>query len=179
MTRVVNFKLPSEAARSPWFPNLNIVHGTNGLSGLNNRTVILVDFFSFCCRGSSRGYRLRPFAAVLPSAAPGATALWNCVGRFDCRPQIVEGRIYRSKSPNVREMDPKKQKCAALPRETIRAFPLARRLRPPSDSPIMNLLESSEFSPIWGRNGFDGITGRKMRAEDHALAKNMETKVNC
>jgi len=41
----------------------------------------------------------------------------------------------------------------------------------------MNLLESSEFSPIWGRNGFDGITGRKMRAEDHGLAKNMELKL--
>ena len=27
---------------------------------------------------------------------------------------------------------------------------------------------------IRGRNGFDGITGRKMRAEDHALVKNME-----
>jgi hypothetical protein len=29
----------------------------------------------------------------------------------------------------------------------------------------------------WGRNGFDGITGREMRAEDHGLAKNMELKL--
>jgi len=35
-------------------------------------------------------------------------------------------------------------------------------------------------SPIFflgGRNGFDGITGRKMRAEDHGLAKKMELKL--
>ena len=29
----------------------------------------------------------------------------------------------------------------------------------------------------WGRNGFDGITGLKMRAEDHGLVKNMEIKL--
>ena len=29
----------------------------------------------------------------------------------------------------------------------------------------------------WGRNGFDGITGLKMRAEDHGLVKNMELKL--
>jgi hypothetical protein len=29
----------------------------------------------------------------------------------------------------------------------------------------------------WGRNGFDGIIGRKMRAEDHGLANNMELKL--
>jgi hypothetical protein len=29
----------------------------------------------------------------------------------------------------------------------------------------------------WGRNGFDGITGLKMRAEDHGLAKKMELKL--
>ena len=30
---------------------------------------------------------------------------------------------------------------------------------------------------IRGRNGFDGITGQKMRAEDHGLVKNMELKL--
>jgi hypothetical protein len=28
-----------------------------------------------------------------------------------------------------------------------------------------------------GRNGFDGITGLKMRAEDHGLVKKMELKL--
>ena len=38
-------------------------------------------------------------------------------------------------------------------------------------------LQNVSVLPSRGRNGFDGITGRKMRAEDHGLAKNMELKL--
>ena len=67
---------------------------------------------------------------------------------------------------------------------TLTAFrnsssPPARRLLPASDSLIMSPVLQSPIFLLGGRNGFDGITGRKMRAEDHGLAKNMETKVNC
>jgi len=48
--------------------------------------------------------------------------------------------------------------------DTVKAGPIMVGfvLRPPWD---------------WGRNGFDGITGLKMRAEDHGLVKNMEIKL--
>ena len=41
---------------------------------------------------------------------------------------------------------------------------------------IMNAVLPSPTTR-WGRNGFDGITGLKMRAEDHGLVKNMELKL--
>ena len=69
MTRVVNFKLPSGAACSPWFPNPNVVHGSNGLSGLNKRTVILVDFFSFCCTERLLRCELENFCHALTGMA--------------------------------------------------------------------------------------------------------------
>ena len=56
--------------------------------------------------------------------------------------------------------------------------PAAPRLRPSSVSLIMqSLLQGPSLLLQRGRNGFDGITGQKMRAEDHGLAKNMELKL--
>lgn len=42
---------------------------------------------------------------------------------------------------------------------------------------MQSLLQGPSLLLQRGRNGFDGITGQKMRAEDHGLAKNMELKL--
>jgi hypothetical protein len=68
--------------------------------------------------------------------------------------------------------------CFTREELAVPVLPTAGKLRPLSDGLIMNLVcRILVSSPFRGRNGFDGITGRKMRAEDHGLAKNMELKL--
>ena len=51
------------------------------------------------------------------------------------------------------------------------------KVAPCFEQPYNDCVLQRPVALLWGRNGLDGITGRKMRAEDHGLAKNMELKL--
>jgi hypothetical protein len=96
-------------------------------------------------------------------------ALWKCGGYFIACQRLQRGREYGrlgTPQPGLSyawyRLHFGGSKVACFVSQSYNAVAVAR---------------TDVFSSMRGRNGFDGITGQKMRAEDHDLAKNMELKL--